>query len=534
MEHSHGHFSIPAIRPFVPEWVKPWILIAFVIIIQFSGGVYLASVSEMVGSTALMQEDIMMAGYASLAGMSLTFVVMMRLKFAIPPRTTFYICGIVIIGANLICMHTHSVPLLVATCFIAGFFRMWATFMCNTTIQLWLTPTRDLSVFFSYIYLLVNGAIQLSGLLTVHIASWASWEYMQWCIIALMGFLLLAVTILFRNYQDMPRLPLYGIDWLGMLMWGFTLLCIIFVCVYGEHYDWFDSVHIQSAAIMGLVLLLLNLWRASFIRHPFIFLKTFKFPIVGISLVIYIIADILLAPSHIFEHALMEGILGYDALHTISLNWIAFAGTVSGAVFTYLTFARRKWKYQTMLGIAFTCYTIYLAYFYFYIDYDLPKEDLYFPIFVRSFGYVTMAICLLTALTSVPFPHHFFQAVAIQGFASAACASVIGTAIIGRVFNIVMKKNYMLLGMNLDHVNPTTSHIHLGNLYGITQQHALMISMKEIYGWLLFLALGCLLFFLLYKSSLRPFGVIHPKFSTIRKTLKHELRIRMKFRNNKN
>ena len=76
--------------------------------------------------------------------------------------------------------------------------------------------------------------------------------------------------------------------------------------------------------------------------------------------------------------------------------------------------------------------------------------------------------------------------------------------------------------------------VYLGNLYGITQQHALMISMKEIYGWFLFLALGCLLFFLLYKSSLRPFGVIHPKFSTIRKTLKHELRFRMKFRNNKN
>ena len=54
--HPTGPFSIPAIRNFVPEKLKPWVIILFVIVFQFSGGVYLAAVSEMVGSTALMQE----------------------------------------------------------------------------------------------------------------------------------------------------------------------------------------------------------------------------------------------------------------------------------------------------------------------------------------------------------------------------------------------------------------------------------------------------------------------------------------------
>ncbi len=40
----------------------------FAVTFQFSGGIYLASVSQMVGSLALMQEDIMMAGYASFVG----------------------------------------------------------------------------------------------------------------------------------------------------------------------------------------------------------------------------------------------------------------------------------------------------------------------------------------------------------------------------------------------------------------------------------------------------------------------------------
>ena len=55
--HDIGPFSIPAMRDFVPEKLRPWIVIAIVIVFQLSGGVYLAAVSEMVGSTALLQDD---------------------------------------------------------------------------------------------------------------------------------------------------------------------------------------------------------------------------------------------------------------------------------------------------------------------------------------------------------------------------------------------------------------------------------------------------------------------------------------------
>lgn len=140
--HETGPFSIPAIRDFVPPKLRPWIIIVFVIVFQFSGGLYLAAVSEMVGSTALMQEDIMMAGYASMIGMGLTFAIMFRLKFRFASKTSLMTCSIALIVSNLICMQTHSIPVLVITCFFAGIFRMWATFECNSTIQLWLTPKR--------------------------------------------------------------------------------------------------------------------------------------------------------------------------------------------------------------------------------------------------------------------------------------------------------------------------------------------------------------------------------------------------------
>ena len=104
--HEVEPFSIPAMRNFVPNRLRPWIVIAIVIIFQFSGGIYLSAVSEMVGSMSLMQEDIMMAGYASMVGMSLTFAIMFRLKFRFASKTSLMTCCIAIIVCNPV-SYTH-------------------------------------------------------------------------------------------------------------------------------------------------------------------------------------------------------------------------------------------------------------------------------------------------------------------------------------------------------------------------------------------------------------------------------------------
>lgn len=521
--HETGPFSIPAIRNFVPEKIKPYIIIAFVLIFQLSGGVYLAAVSEMVGSTALMQEDIMMAGYASMVGMALTFNLMFRLKFRFTSKISLFICCLVLIICNLICIYTRNVPVLIGTCFIAGFFRMWGTFECNSTIQLWLTPKRDLSIFFCYIYLLVQTCIQLSGILTVYISFFSKWEYMHWLIISLLGGMMVLTQIIFRSCRTLRKLPLYGIDWIGGLLWGLTVLCAIFVCTYGEYYDWYESKYIQFATLAGVVMLLLNIWRASFIRHPFIALETWKFKMVYLTFFLYIVIDILLAPSHLLEHIYMESILGYDTLNLISLNWVVFLGIIAGSLFTYHTFALRKWRYKTMTVIAFASIVSYLTIFYFTLDYRLPKEFLILPVFLRGFGYVIIAICFLTALSRVPFPN-FFQAVGVQAFVSAGLGSAIGTALLGQILKVTMKKNAMLLGTQLDHVNPFSKQFSTGELYGILQQQSLMVSMKEIYGWLALTSIGCLLLFMINESNIRPQRAIHPTYHAIRKLIKREIR----------
>lgn len=226
-----GPFDIPDVPNFIPRRLKPWLFIFFVLIVQFSGGVYLAAASDMVGTTALMQEDILMAGYASLVGMAVNFAVMFRIKFRFSTRTQLIVSGIVLIAANVICAHTASVPLLVTICFIAGWFRMQATFACNSTIQLWLTPVRDMAIFFCYVYIVVDSVIQLSGIATIYTAFFSQWKYMHCIMTGLLALMILLVLVCVRSVRAPMFIPLLGIDWIGALL-GAVIHAMFHICVY--------------------------------------------------------------------------------------------------------------------------------------------------------------------------------------------------------------------------------------------------------------------------------------------------------------
>ena len=81
--------------------------------------------------------------------------------------------------------------------------------------------------------------------------------------------------------------------------------------------------------------------------------------------IVYLLFYTMLATEHVFEHSYAASILGFDETNLIDLNWYVFAGIIAGVVFTYLTFALRKWRYKTMTIIGFSLAASYLAWFYF-------------------------------------------------------------------------------------------------------------------------------------------------------------------------
>ena len=214
----------------------------------------------------------------------------------------------------------------------------------------------------------------------------------------------------------------------------------------------------------------------------------------------------------------------------MTLNWISIIGVIMGILFTWQTFARRKWTYQNMLVIAFSCFAFYLAYFYFRIDYNIPKESLYMPVIARSAGYVMVAVMMLTANTRLPFPFIFLHGLSFQNMFSAALAAPIGNAIVGRALKVIMTRNTMLLSQNMDTVTLSTIRTPMSELYGMVQAQSLMESMKEVYGLLLFVAILCLVILMVRYSSFRPIRVIEPTYRFIYNFCKKEVFARLRVR----
>lgn len=525
-----GPFDIPDVPSYVPRRLKPWLFIIFVLIIQFSGGVYLAAASDMVGTTALMQQDILMAGYAQLVGMSINFAVMFRLKFRFSNRVALMVCCISLIAANMVCAHTTSVPVLVLTCFLAGWFRMWATFACNSTIQLWLTPVRDMAIFFCYVYLVVDGVIQLSGVLTVYTAFFSQWEYMHWLMTGLLALMMIMVWVFVKPVKGPMQIPLLGIDWIGAALWSVFMLCFTFVCVYGDYYDWWEAPEITAATLIGLASMAVNLWRASFLHHPYVSFTAMKNRNVIRATLVYLVFFTLMATEHVFEHSYAAAILGFDETNMIDLNWYVFAGIVAGVALTYFTFALRKWRYKTMTAIGFALAAVYLAYFYFLIDYGVEKEMLFVPLFVRGMASVIISIVFLTSIVQSGL--HFFvfpQALTINGFTGAVMGATLGPALIGEWLSHTVARNAALLGASMTDFSTAVAGHHVGELYGMVQRQALVVSMKEIYGWLLIIALVSVAVIAVSYGPMRPWAIF-PKWRTIRRALRslvrHEERAR--------
>lgn len=526
-----GPFDIPEVPDFIPRRLKPYLFILFVLIIQFSGGVYLAAASDMVGTTALMQEDILMAGYASLIGLAINFAVMFRIKFRFSTRTQLLASAIILIAANVICANTTSVTVLVTTCFIAGWFRMQATLACNSTIQLWLTPVRDMAIFFCYVYIIVDSVIQLSGIATIYTAFFSQWEYMHWIMTGMLALLMIMVMVLVKPVRGPMFIPLLGIDWIGAILWAGFMMCFTFICVYGNYFDWWDAVEIRGAALIGLACLCINLWRASFLHHPYISFRAMKNRNVIRATGIYLVFFTLIATEHVFEHSYAANILGFDETNLIDLNWYVFAGIIAGCAFTYFTFALRKWRYKTMTAIAFALAIVYLAYFYFFIDYGVEKEMLFIPLFFRGAAAVIISIVFLTSIVQSGLPFQVFpQALTINGFTGAVMGATLGPAIIGEQLRHTMAKNTALIGANMTAANPDSAFAPLGQLYGMVQTQALIVSMKEIYGWLLIVAIASLTVILISYSSVRPFANF-PKWSTVRRVIKHIVRTDKEYQN---
>lgn len=466
MMNTHAKYRIVAFKDFVPDSLRFIVFLLTAIIFQFSNAIYLTNINELVGSKALTMEDVKLLASASFIGMTLVFPILFRVKFRFTSRTILLSClGMVVVG-NVINMYCTNMLILLITSYLVGCFKMIGTFECFSSVQLVITPKRDLTLFFCVIYLIILGSVQLSGVMTAQISYLLDWRYMPITIIALQLLVMLLLSIMLRPIRLMKKMPLYQIDWIGMGLWSLLLLVLNFIFEYGERLDWFHSQYICLAVICAIVVLYATIKRMLNIRRPFILPETFKYRTMIIGSILFIIMQIFMSTSSVIMNTFTGGILHYDILNNVSLNWAVLVGLILGSVSSFYWFIIYKGGYKPIFAIAFLSFVFYHFILYFVFSPSIPKEQLFLPYVLKGFAHILLYISVTAYIKDeVPF-EHFFSALTLMGVIRSAVGGTISNSFYLHLFNKLQKKNFMNLSQEIDFVNPVANSVYQNVLHG--------------------------------------------------------------------
>ena len=518
-------FAMPMFRAFVPRRLQPWIYVCIAVTFQLSGGLYLGTLSQMMGETALMREDLLMCLYANLAGMAIYFPLLFRMKFRFTNKTLLCAAATGVLACNLLAPHVHSLPLLWTVCFVSGICKIQGTFECMSNIQLWMTPKRDFTVFFPVLHVIILGCMQVSDWLSIQLMYHYHWTYMHIFIAGLMMLDLLVLTLCTRHFRIVKKFPLYGIDWLGALLWALLLLEVAFLFNYGEYYDWWNSPALRRLGVAILFTLGLCLWRMYTIRHPFFEPRMWTYRRLVPILLLITCVEAFLATEHVLEEVFYEEVMHYGTTTVARLDGWSLLGVWAGCLFAYWWMHVRRLPYLRLITAGILMLGVYLASMYFTLSPDMPFSRFALPVACRGFAYAVLSITFMTCLEEIMTFQHFFQALSVFNMLHMVVGGVMGAALYSHGLSYYVADNLSRYGVHLDSVAFPRAPFDLGAYMESFISRIMAISVKQIYGWVLYACLLLLLLFLLYDAPIRRSLKQMPRWQALRREIARAVRL---------
>lgn len=293
----------------------------------------------------------------------------------------------------------------------------------------------------------------------------------------------LLVFLCTRPVRNGKKIPLYGVDWVSAFLWTLILFSVVFVCIYGEYYDWLDSAKIRLALVVAVVSLMVNINRMCMQKRPYIDIQVFRYRHFPTILFLFLMLCFFLTVSSVLQNLFMTSVLGYDSLNAVSLNWYVFVGILIGAATVFYRQVVLRKGFKFLISVGFLLIVAYQYYMYFLIDPELNIESFYVPNLLKGVGYGILYICLTIYIAkSVPFKH-FFQGLCVLSFIRTSVATPLGTAILNRAMKYMQKDNIGLLSRNIDQSYTTqTGHSGFQELYAEVIRQTMLTSLKELFG----------------------------------------------------
>jgi hypothetical protein len=497
--------------------MRVWLILIFGFLYQYAGSINLSSMNQMVSEISFLNEDVQMAGYCLIAGITVCFPVMYRLKFAMYSRQLFFVSGIGLIFCTAISMAV-TVPWIVwSVSFVAGFFKMLGMFGCTSNFRLCVTPSRNYFVFFPVVYFMVVGGTYLSGLTTAYLTYYGNWRLMNLFVIALLMIHVALVYFLMKpDHRPGPYLSPKGLDIVGFIFWCSFIISGMWIFCYGEHYEWWRGKTIWIASGICLISFTLAWCRSRFHEKPYLDLKIFTYGAIWKIIIWLFAAGILQAAPRLLQSIYLSAVLRYDSLNVISLNYPILYGVIIGSLLAFYSKVKWGWNTKLYLVFSFGMLLVYIASMYFLIDGNTNKEAFYIPLVAVGISEVMIgSISNVYLSQSVPFSYFFFGLSAI-GYSRCGIGNAAAAAIVQRLYNWASVKNSIDAAKNIDGTTPPFDMPTWSETIAEVSRQSVMITLKECYGILTIFGIIFILLIIMsnYKTTVTR---LIPRMAAIRR-----------------
>ena len=492
-------FAMPMFRSCVPAWLRPWIYVIQAFCFQLAGCVYLGALNEMMGGRAIMREDVTMCLYSNLAGMAIYFPLLFRMKFRFSNRSLLITSALVLAACNWLFTMTTFLPLMWVLCFVAGMAKIQGTFENMSNIQLWMTPTRDMGVFFPCLHIILLTSIELQAWYSAFFGHTLHWYASYYFVIGLMMLVVTIQLFLTRPWCPVPqRMPLHGIDWLGAALWCLLGLQIAYIFNYGDWLDWWHSSTIRILTGTSFITLAGCLHRMWTKQQPFYEPRMWTYRHLVPILLIIVIVEGLLASERVLEEVFFEEVMGYETVTSYSLTLWSLPGIYLGCLVSWLWLVKWKFNVYKLIACGLLGITLYASGFYFLVAVHINIEVMRLPIACRGFGYAVLSISLMWCLHEIMTFEHFFQSLSVFNFMHMFIGGVIGCALYAWGVRYYMADNMVRYTAYIDMPSFTSSPFDVGEWMEGFVRSMMAVTIKQLYGWVLYLSGGLTLGFLLW------------------------------------
>lgn len=432
-------------RDCVPEWLRFPLLLVLPFVYQSSNPLWMNIAHEVMSDTGLRNEDVLMLGFTTIIGITCTFPLVFRYKFRFTTRRILLMASGGIVVCTLLADHITFLPLLVPICFLFGVCKLCGTFECMSSMMKIITPDMHLAPFLAVVFTAVFGGVELGGLFSTTVSFLYDWHFVSLGTIGVHLLVMLLALTLMQDFRFQPPVPLRGIDWTGMLLWGLMLLSATAVCVYGETLDWLHSTSIPLLLALSLVSLGLALWRMLRLgERSFISPRCFSYPHIGAILLLFLLSGVLLSTQNILQNILWSNVLHYHSMATVKLNWVILLGVALGCVMAMGCMKRWGMNARTVTALSFFLTLLYLAMMYALVAAEVPMAYFILPSLLGGMGHSMLFVALTVYVeSSAPFEHRM-QMLMVLGLVRTGIATPIGNALFARLFRSEMLLHHPL------------------------------------------------------------------------------------------